>query len=171
MDCSSPGSSVHGTLQARILEWVTISYSMGSSQSRDWTLISCIGRRIFYHCATWKDLLLKNSGGKELVTLTGGKKRHNLTSHQLHDHKRFKRQMSGYEYDPPGYLYILLAFIGEKNTWKVGGKTNSVTLHHLLPPTMWAQQKLSQKVLSVWASCSHLCARVCARRDIITYSG
>ena len=38
MVCSSPGSSVHGILQARILEWVAISYSEGSSPPRDWTL-------------------------------------------------------------------------------------------------------------------------------------
>ena len=37
MDCSPPGSSVHGISQARILEWVAISSSMGSSQPRDWT--------------------------------------------------------------------------------------------------------------------------------------
>ena len=40
MDCSLPGSSVHGILQVRVLEWVTISFSMGSSQSRDRTQIS-----------------------------------------------------------------------------------------------------------------------------------
>ena len=44
MDCSPPGSSVHGTPQARILEWVAISSSTGSSQPRDQTLISYIGR-------------------------------------------------------------------------------------------------------------------------------
>ena len=52
MDCSPPGSSVHGTLQARILEWVVISSSRGSSQPRDQTYvsyISCIGRQILYH--------------------------------------------------------------------------------------------------------------------------
>ena len=52
MDCNSPGSSVHGTLQARILEWVTISYSRGPSWSRDESpisCISCIGRWILYH--------------------------------------------------------------------------------------------------------------------------
>ena len=38
MDCSPPGSSVHGILQARILEWVAISFSRGSSQPRDKTL-------------------------------------------------------------------------------------------------------------------------------------
>ena len=37
MDCSSPGSSVYGTFQARILEWVAISFSMGSSRPRDHT--------------------------------------------------------------------------------------------------------------------------------------
>ena len=46
MDCNLPGSSVHGILQARILEWVAISFSRGSSQPRDGTLISCIGRWI-----------------------------------------------------------------------------------------------------------------------------
>ena len=42
MDCSPPGSSVHGILQARILEWVAIPFSRGSSQPRDWTWVSCI---------------------------------------------------------------------------------------------------------------------------------
>ena len=41
MDCSSPDSSVHGTSQIRILEWVAISYSCRSSWPRDWTLFSC----------------------------------------------------------------------------------------------------------------------------------
>ena len=43
MDCSPPGSSVHGISQARVLEWVAISFSRGSSQPRDQTCISCIG--------------------------------------------------------------------------------------------------------------------------------
>ena len=42
MDCSPPGSSVHGNFQARILEWVAISSSRGSSQPRDRTHISCV---------------------------------------------------------------------------------------------------------------------------------
>ena len=42
MDCSLPDSSVHGIFQARILEWVTISHSRGSSQPRDQTCISCL---------------------------------------------------------------------------------------------------------------------------------
>ena len=55
-DCSPSSSSVHGILQARILEWVTISCFRGSSQPRDGTLLSffsCIDRQILYHCTTW----------------------------------------------------------------------------------------------------------------------
>ena len=52
MDCSLPGSSVHGILQARVLEWVAMSFSRGLSQPKDRTcisLLSCIGRQILYH--------------------------------------------------------------------------------------------------------------------------
>ena len=52
MDCSPPGSSVHGILQARILEWVAISFSKGSSQPRDRTQVSCTAGRFFTICAT-----------------------------------------------------------------------------------------------------------------------
>ena len=51
-DCSPPGSSVHGILQARILEGVAISFSRGSFPLWDWTCVSCvscIGRQILYH--------------------------------------------------------------------------------------------------------------------------
>ena len=51
MDWSLPGSSVHGILQGRILDWVAISYSKGSSQSRDQTRVSCIVGRFFTNWA------------------------------------------------------------------------------------------------------------------------
>ena len=47
MDCSLPSSSVHRILQARILEWVTISFSRGSSQPRDRTQVSCTAGKFF----------------------------------------------------------------------------------------------------------------------------
>ena len=56
-DCSPPGSSVHGILQPKILEWVVISFSRDSSPPRDWTRIShssWIGRQILYHWANWE---------------------------------------------------------------------------------------------------------------------
>ena len=52
MDCSPPGSFVHGIFQARILEWVAISFSRGSSQLRDQTWVSCIAGRFFTICKT-----------------------------------------------------------------------------------------------------------------------
>ena len=48
MDCSPPGSSVHGISQVRILEFA-ISFSRASSQCRDQRWVSCIGRQILYH--------------------------------------------------------------------------------------------------------------------------
>ena len=46
-DCSLPGSSVHRIFQARVLEWVTISLSRGSSRPRDQTWVSCIADGFF----------------------------------------------------------------------------------------------------------------------------
>ena len=53
-DCSPPGSSVYGISRARILEQVAISFSRGSSRPGDLTPISCIGRWVLYHWATWR---------------------------------------------------------------------------------------------------------------------
>ena len=52
MDCSPPGSSVHRILQARVLEWVAISFSRGSSRPRDRTQVSRIRGRCFNLWAT-----------------------------------------------------------------------------------------------------------------------
>ena len=48
-DCSPPGSSVHGIFQARILEWVAVSFSRGASQPRDRSLVSYIAGSLL-HC-------------------------------------------------------------------------------------------------------------------------
>ena len=52
MDCSLPGSSIHGIFQAIILEWIAISFSRGSSPPRDWTWVSRIVERHFTVWAT-----------------------------------------------------------------------------------------------------------------------
>ena len=54
MDCSLPGSSVHGISQVRIVQWVAISSSRGSSQPRDQICTSCIGSWIYYQWTTWE---------------------------------------------------------------------------------------------------------------------
>ena len=57
MDCSPPGSSVHGILQARILEWVAMPSSRGSSQPRDRTHVSCLAGGFFITGPLGKPLL------------------------------------------------------------------------------------------------------------------
>ena len=59
VDCSPPGSSVHMILQERILEWVAISFSRGSSHPRDRTQVSCIAGSRFNLWAT-REALLSN---------------------------------------------------------------------------------------------------------------
>ena len=57
VNCSPSGSSVHGILQARILEWVSISFSRGFSHPRDWTHVSSIAGRFLTNWATREALL------------------------------------------------------------------------------------------------------------------
>ena len=54
MNCSPPGSSVHGILQVRILEWVAMPSSRGSSWSRDRTHVSYISCKFFSTSVTWE---------------------------------------------------------------------------------------------------------------------
>ena len=62
MDCSPPGPSVYGISQAKILEWVAISFSRGSSWPRGQTLVFCIGRWILYHWTTKEVLHTQYTG-------------------------------------------------------------------------------------------------------------
>ena len=64
MDCSPPGSSIHGIFQARILEWVAISFSRRSSWPRDWTWVSHIVGRRFTIWATREVRMLKYQNTK-----------------------------------------------------------------------------------------------------------
>ena len=59
MDCNSSGTSVHGIIQARILEWVATSFSSESSKPRDWACVSCIAGGFFIIWATREDVFLK----------------------------------------------------------------------------------------------------------------
>ena len=64
MDCSPPGFSVHGILQARGLEWVALPSSRGSSPLRDQTQVACFGRQILYH--------LSHQGSPSCLLITHG---------------------------------------------------------------------------------------------------
>ena len=54
MDCGPPGSSVCGISQARTLDWIAVFCPRGSSRPRNRTCVSCVGRQIPYHWATWE---------------------------------------------------------------------------------------------------------------------
>ena len=98
MDCSPPGSPVHGILQSRMLEWVAISFSRGSSRPRDRNQVSHIAGRRFNLCTTREALKYKNpstnikdfKGGKEARLKEeggggrGGGKRGGLTEVSCH---------------------------------------------------------------------------------------
>ena len=68
MDCSPPGSSVHGIFQARVLEWVTMPSSRGSSQSGDQTQVSCIAGGFFTVWATRRKVLPDPDNHNGVVT-------------------------------------------------------------------------------------------------------
>ena len=101
--------SVHGISQARILEWVAISSSNGSSQPRNQTHVSgvlCIGRWILFHCATWKAHIILhiilnnilNFQGPQIPSLTF----HNIKTNPFQDaqvisyNKRITRAFGNY---------------------------------------------------------------------------
>ena len=77
MDCSLPGSSASGILQARVLEWVALSFSRRSYQPRDWTWVSRIAGRRFTIWATredkrkWESCYLKLEEKRSLLLQNG----------------------------------------------------------------------------------------------------
>ena len=68
LDCSLPGSSIHGIFQARVLEWVAISFSRGSSRPRDWTQVSHLAGRRFTIWTT-REPMMKTLRLKEVKKL------------------------------------------------------------------------------------------------------
>ena len=68
MDCRPPGSCVHGISQARILEWVAISFSRGSSWPRDWTCVSLALQANSYHWTTREAQLIHTTAWESAVS-------------------------------------------------------------------------------------------------------
>ena len=87
VNCSPPGSPVHGISQARILEWVAISSSRGSSWPRDWTWVSCTAGRHFIIWTTREALLLLSSFSRVQLCATP-----ETAAHQAPQSLGFSRQ-------------------------------------------------------------------------------
>ena len=103
MDCSLPDSSVRGIFQARVLEWVPISFSRGSSRPKDRiraSCISCIGRQILYHSTTMKYLKVKSFSRVRLFATPW------TVAYQAPQSVEFSRQeyWSGFPFPSPGDL-------------------------------------------------------------------
>ena len=124
MDCSSPGSSVYGIFQARILEWAAISYSRGSSQPRDQTCISCIS-------------CISTLAVRFFTTVPPGKPADTTPTHtHTHTHSRwsplemFTAKLSTREWDRKQLWFLLKYIIGytvlfdQRNKSKNNNKNN-----------------------------------------------
>ena len=89
MDCNPPGSSVHGITQARILEWVAISLSSVSSQPRDQTCVSCVGRQVLYHLSHHGSLQTSYKGKKRTDKPSGPFKYQDLSDYTVLENVEF----------------------------------------------------------------------------------
>ena len=113
MDCSPPGSFVHGISQARILEWVTISFSRGCSWPRDWShvsYVSALASRFFKHWATWEAPLLINCSYLPLYLL--------LNSSLLWDIKDYRTRVLGSPLKDTKWFHLEFRGISVKIQWQ-----------------------------------------------------
>ena len=83
MDCSPPGSPVHGISYARIVEWVAVSFSRGSSQHRDQIWVSCIAGR-FFTDSHWRSPLNIEPSGKSPPNINSSTIIHSWTEGKEH---------------------------------------------------------------------------------------
>ena len=100
-----PDSSVHGIFLARLLEWVALSYSRGSSWLRDRTYVSClscIGRQILYHCTT-----IAHSLSNTLVKVLLNLKEFSLSAFPW---RKFSDHSSGCHFGKVGLFWVFSVF-------------------------------------------------------------
>ena len=109
MDCSSPGSSVLGVLQARILEWVAIPFSRGSSWPREWTKVFHIVGRFFY-CLSHQgsptvcpEILLFNNSGVFITLCCACPPHHRLLNHS-HMYAKYQHSLQNFLQSLPRVL-------------------------------------------------------------------
>ena len=96
--CSLPGSSVHGTFQARVLEWVAISFSRGSSWPRDRIPVSRIISRCFTVWAT-KEVLVQGRKRKNYCSIA-------MSSNLLSDLLLYRRGLISWQTEVIFFLWI-----------------------------------------------------------------
>ena len=137
MNCSPPGSSVHGISKARILEWVAIPFSRGSFWHRDWTQVSCIAGRFFTNWA--------NREAQSVLLL-------------------FSHSVASDSCDPmdcstPGFP-VLLCLLGIAQTHAYWIYDAIQPFHPLLPPSPPALSLSQHQGLFQWVGSSHQVAKL-----------
>ena len=136
VDCSPPGSPVHGILQGRIPEWVAIPFPRGSSQPRDWTFGFCIVGRFFTIWVTGKaqnGALLSHKKEWKIATcsnMDGEKNKYYMTSLirgilKIIQMNLYTKQKQTYKCRKRTYGYLRRG--GERMIWIMGlTNTNSI---------------------------------------------
>ena len=145
MDCSPPGSSVHGISQMRILEWVAISFSRGSFWPRNWTQVSCIAGRFFTYRAMREDA---ESGIAMLIKCglySNSKLLHVLHYAQLENYLKVFWKIPGYKFQinkmlPPSCIFARNVYHSESHcqqasaiSWPFQKLHWLTSLEHYLP--------------------------------------
>ena len=131
MDCSPPGSSVHGILQARILEWIAIPFSRRTSQPRDWTWVSHIAGR-FFTVWTTRDICLYRKAF--LHWLKNSQSQLRTDSYSYPDVCLYLPCLPHKDETGPGCRVIL----PQCGSSRFGQKYSRAKLFHLAqPPTQW----------------------------------
>ena len=132
MDCSLPGSSIHGIFQARILEWVDIYFSRRSSQPRDWSQVSCIVGRCLTVWAT-KEVQIMTKAQVALLN-------HNDEGHSIGTKHQIARQVWVFENHGTAITalnYQTQHFYSMINNWTVSWLSHSVLgFNYMLPDLM-----------------------------------
>ena len=125
MDCSLPCSSIHGIFQARILEWVAISFSRGSLWPRNWTQVSCIRGRPITVWATRESSFLCNETAIQIQNPLG-RWAHPAIGSLTHPPRSLHAQGSSRFHST--YLFRLLSFYHFYSLYNNPVDTGSVSL-------------------------------------------
>ena len=135
MDCSPPGSSVHGVLQARILEWVAISFSRGSSWPRDWTWVSRIAGRFFNHLSHQEAPITSLRGSNKINS--------HMNSSQIFKNKLKKKPTMDYS----RVCMCMLSHAQPSGLQPPGSSALGISQAKLIP---WQTDQFESKTTEIW---------------------
>ena len=158
-DCGLPGSSIHGIFQARVLEWVAISFSRESSWPRDWTRVShMVGRRFtvwatgevlfeqralhFYYAPrklwSWRWLILQSPGKMLPIDFSNGESIRNLLNCKKGAHKPRQPTLHpipkhcGWNNFPCRIIWSKVGWLSFSGGWHLKCRRNALYFHHSL---------------------------------------